>query len=184
MKNFFWIFFILVFFLSVQKTIALENNSSESAAPLSTVIEYQLPYPGLLPDHPLYFLKTTRDKIVGFLIADPLKKAEFNLLESDKRINAAFYLFKKHPRKEALIISTISKGENYFEEAIGKTKEAKKQGIRPEDLLGRLLLSNQKHQEVLKEMENKSSKENKENFIFLEKRLIGFEKEVNSLILK
>ena len=46
--------------------------------------EYILPYPGILLDHPLYFLKNLRDQVMEFLISDPTKKAEFSLLQSDK----------------------------------------------------------------------------------------------------
>ena len=49
---------------------------------------YLLPYPGMLPDNPLYMLKAMRDRVINFLIADSQKKAEFYLLQSDKRLNA------------------------------------------------------------------------------------------------
>src|SRR3989344_6985739 len=52
------------------------------------VEEYTLPYPGILPDNLLYPIKVFRDRIVSFLISDPLKKAEFNLLQADKRLQA------------------------------------------------------------------------------------------------
>src|SRR3989338_6920091 len=76
--------------------------------------DYQLPYPGILPDNPLYNLKTLRDKVWSFLISNPSKKAEFDLLQADKRLSVAIALFdlKKYDLAEA----TISKGENYFED--------------------------------------------------------------------
>jgi hypothetical protein len=39
-------------------------------------IDYDLPYPGLLPDHPLYFIKAGRDKITELITRDNIKKAK------------------------------------------------------------------------------------------------------------
>ena len=47
-------------------------------------IEYVLPYPGILPTHPLYFLKIVRDRIIELLISDRVNKAEFYILQADK----------------------------------------------------------------------------------------------------
>lgn len=189
MKFLLSIFLGFAFVLSFQTVFALEIDSSKSANPVQTTVDYQLPYPGLLPDSPLYFLKVIRDKIINFLISDSLKKAEFDLLESDKRFNAAFYLlgkttFSSVDKKKDLVVSTISKGENYFEEAIVKTREAKKQGSNTEDILKKLFLSNKKHQEILKETEKKLPQQERRSLVFLQKRIVGFEKEVNLLMAK
>lgn len=182
--SFLLIFVLAFFFLGSQASLA-QSDISKDAVPLSpTPVEYQLPYPGLLPDNPLYFLKVARDRIIGFLISDPLKKAEFNLLTADKRLNAGVYLFNSRQGKEDLVLSTISKGENYFEESIIKAREAKKQGMDTVNILRRLSLSAKKHQEVLKELEAKSPKNKKQGFILLEKRVEDFEKTIDELILK
>lgn len=176
------ILFTFVFLISFQIVSAQEQNSSSSALPTPTP-EYQLPYPGLLPDNPLYFLKMGRDKVMGFLISDPLKKAEFNLLQADKRLNAGVLLAKK-TGKENLAISTLSKGENYFEEAIAKIREAKKQGMEISEISRKLFLSNKKHQEVIKEIAKKISPSNRQGINYLQQRMSNFEKEVNSLVSK
>lgn len=147
-------------------------------------VEYTLPYPGILPDSPLYFLKATRDRIVGFLISDPLKKAEFNLLVADKRLNSGIFLFNKGKNKYSLVISTVSKGENYFEEAINKTEEAKKQGMDTNDILRRLSDSSNKHLEVLKSFEKTLGKDFKEETVSLRKRIEDLKKRVDLLRLK
>ena len=36
---------------------------------------YNLPYPGLTPDNPLYFIKAVRDRIIDISTRDTLKKA-------------------------------------------------------------------------------------------------------------
>ena len=169
MKKIIFVFVLSFFFLNL-RIVAAESNSvatkSNSVATKSDLVatqeivptppvDYALPYSGLLPDNPLYFLKVTRDKIVNLLISDSLKKADFDLLQADKRIGAALSLFnssKKNSKKAELIGSTASKAEDYFEKAIQKVKEAKKEGKETKDLAGRLNDSVRKHQELLKMM--------------------------------
>lgn len=140
-------------------------------------MNYQLPYPGLLPDSPLYFLRVTRDKIISFLISDPLKKAEFNLLQADKRLNAGIYLFNKG--KIPLAISTISKAENYFSQALDKIGDAKIQGRNIGDLEGRMRNSLKKHEQELKNLSEKASSNFKASFESELKRVTGFEERLN-----
>lgn len=109
--------------------------------------EYHLPYPGILPDSPLWKLKALRDVISGMLIADPLKKAEFNLLQADKRLSAGIYLSAKG--KNELALSTISKGENYFDSALERAIVAKAQGRETLSLLEKMKEAGKKHEEVI-----------------------------------
>lgn len=177
-------FSLLIFLAASNISFATSNVAYAKDLMLSSSsqkINYELPYPGLLPDSPLYFLRIVRDKSVSFLISDPKKKAEFDLLQADKRLNTGIYLFKEGKDKYALAVSTISKGENYFEEAIAKAKEAKKQKMETNDLLRRLSDSAYKHQEVLKSLEKKSGKDFKEGFVSLRKRVDNLEKQADSL---
>ena len=168
----------LIFFLSFNFNVSFaKENASPSAD--SQDVHYELPYPGLLPDSPLYFLRIIRDKAVGFLISAPLKKAEFNLLQADKRLNAGVYLFNKH--KIPLAISTISKAENYFYDAIQKAQIAKKEGEDITQIIGELLNSSKKHQEVLEDLREKSLKEFKEGFEEQRQRAADFELEAQRL---
>lgn len=176
MKKFISIVFFLIFLLIVQFSFAQELTPIVNSP---QQVDYQMPYPGLLPDSPLYFLKAFRDKIISFLISDPLKRAQFDLLEADKRMSGSRYLFEQNKNKEELVISTISKGENYFEEGIVKIKEAKKEGQEVSGISGKFHDASIKHQEILKEMEIKAV--NKEGFKTIEKRIAGLEKEVNSI---
>lgn len=187
-KSLGFIIIAIIFFLTPQLVSAQQDSTSSlplpslSPTPTPKPIEYQLPYPGLLPDSPLYFLKVTRDRIISFLIADPLKKGEFNLLQADKRLNAGVLLFQKG--KQELAQSTISKGENYFEQAIQKIEEAKSQGQKTDAFATKLSLSAKKHKEVLKVLEKKASKNTKEGIVALRERASRFEKQVDSLIKK
>lgn len=178
-------FSLLVFLFSLSslssKIYAAAEDLSASSSSKSEV-NYELPYPGLLPDNPLYFLRAVRDRVVSFLIADPKKKAEFNLLQADKRLNAGIYLFDKN--KVDLSISTISKAENYFEEALQKTREASQQGMVVSDIAGRLRDSSRKHQKEIYLLSQKSPQSFKANFESQRKRTANFEIEAESLRLK
>ena len=114
-------------------------------------IAYNLPYPGLLPDSPLYLAKIVRDRITDFLTRDNLKKAELYLLYSDKR--AAMSLLLARKGKSQLAIDTFSKGEKYFLKIPDLLKSAKKQGGQtPSNFIETLKLSNAKHKELIEEL--------------------------------
>lgn len=114
-------------------------------------VAYNLPYPGILPDHPLYFIKLVRDKIIEFTTRDNLKKARLYLLASDKRAAMTMPLVKKGKGK--LAITTISKGEKYFLQIPLLIETAKKQGDSPDPgLMNDLKVSNAKHQEIIESL--------------------------------
>src|SRR5258708_38682343 len=76
----------------------------------STPIDYQLPYPGLLPDSPLYFLKMLRDNLTSFFLSKPLDKANFELLQSYKNIEASYLLVTQEAGKSGVAWQTFSQG--------------------------------------------------------------------------
>lgn len=107
--------------------------------PVQAASDYYLPYPGTLPDHPLYWLKMVRDRIQLVLTTNPLAKAEKLLLYSDKRLGAGWALVEGN--KQALGMTTLTKGEKYLEQAVSLgenvgLKETLKKAV-------------QKHEEVL-----------------------------------
>lgn len=112
---------------------------------------YQLPYPGLIDDHPLYFLKEIRDKITDFLTRDYLKKANLYLLYSDKKLAASLILQRKGKYK--LAFKSLLKGERYFLKIIPLLRLSKKQGVNPNvEFIDRLKTSNLKHQEIIEDL--------------------------------
>ncbi len=112
---------------------------------------YNLPYPGLLPDSPLYITKIIRDRITDFLTRDNLKKAELYLLYSDKRASMSLVLASKG--KSQLAIDTFAKGEKYFLKIPELLRSAKKQGTQaPSSFVETLKLSNAKHKELIEEL--------------------------------
>jgi len=172
--------FMNVAFAQEELTFKEATESSEPSI-IRKSVEYSLPYAGLLPDSPLYFLKVSRDAIVGFLISSPLKKADFYLLQADKRLNAGVYLLQTKKNKQSLAESTISKGENYFEKAVSKTQDAKKQGMDIKDIASRLYTASKKHQEVIRDLEKNVDLKTKASLKSLLERVKNFEKQVELL---
>lgn len=144
-------------------------------------IDYQLPYPGILPDSPIYPLKEIRDKIAGFLIGNPLKKAEFDLTKADVRMSAAIALIEQK-KSATRTAATISQAQEYFSEALKKTRDAKAQGMDTRDFVKRLSLSNQKHLETVEEIEKKIGKKDLNKFELMKKRIQTLTQEVENII--
>jgi len=123
-------------------------------------VEYSLPFPGILPDHPLYFLKRLRDTILEKLISDPIRKTEFYILQADKRLAMGNLLMEAG--KGTLGESTISKAEKYMEQAIsGMALHKKNGGSVPGYVIERLEKATAKHQEVITELLNKAQETEK-----------------------
>lgn len=160
----------------------LESEVSDETTSTSARIEYTLPYPGILPDNPLHFLKAVRDRIVLFLIQDSIKKAEFNLLTSDKRVYAARLLADRG--KDDLAMTTLSKSNNYFHQAIAATNDAQKAGKSVDIVLHNLKSSAKKHLEVLLMIEKSVDKNFASQLQYERTRLNDFEKSVEQLSSK
>jgi len=173
---------LLVLFLLLSLFFPLRGFAQEATPTPTPFPQYTLPYPGLLPDSPLYFLKILREKVVLFLIADSLKKSEYLLLEADKYINAGVYLFEKG--NDTLAQTIFAKGETYLEEAVVQASNAKKQGFTIDQQAEKLYLSTKKHQEVLLELAEKAEKKNKEQLLQQVKKARETEGRAKELLLK
>jgi len=140
-------------------------------------------YPGnILPDNFLYPIKVFRDKMVSFFISDPQKKAEFDLLQADKRLGEAAAMQKEKTPNYQLISSTLSKGENYFEESIQNISTAKKQGRLVNDFLSTLKKATIKHQQILFVMSMEAQGNLHQNIIDDMKRVEDFGDMVDNLM--
>lgn len=161
--------------------VATESSYPEET-PSKQKTRYDLPYPGMLPDNPLYMIKAARDRLIGLLINDPLKKAEFDLLNSDKRISAGLFLIEKN--KDELAMETISKGHNYFHEAISMIDRVRKEGKNVGLLEDRMKLSLKKHRETLLEALPKMDKKYQQSLTNELKRLDALEQFFLTVIKK
>lgn len=93
---------------------------AQEAAPVTpsaspSPITYSLPYPGILPDHPLYFAKMVRDQILLLLITNPVRRVEFHILLADKHLNMGMFLMEKGDAPRA--VETIAQGVKYLKKA-------------------------------------------------------------------
>jgi hypothetical protein len=87
-----------------------------TVSPTPTPINYSLPYPGLLPDSPFWFLKALRDRILLITTFESGARVDRLLLYADKRLAAAKVLIEGG--KADIGITTAVKGEKYLTEAI------------------------------------------------------------------
>lgn len=114
-------------------------------------IEYTLPHAGLLPDSPIYFLKSTRDAFWLFFTRDNNKKAEILLLFADKKIVMAQALGEKG--KWNLAMETIEDSQRDIQRLMDSVNLAQKIGASPsEDFIDTVVLSNEKHLEIMESM--------------------------------
>ena len=117
---------------------------------------YQLPYPGLLPDHPLYLVKVVRDNILLFTTRDNYKKSNLYLHLSDKHMSASIELADKG--SEQLAIKELIKAEDQFLHIPNLLKEIKDQGgSYPSDFTLELYQSNAKHKQVIADVMEKTT---------------------------
>ncbi len=180
-----YIFFVFLLFYSVFSSSSFaQENPTLTPTPTPDSINYALPYPGILPGNPFYILKIMRDRIILFLISDPLKKAEFDVLQADKRLSAGMYLFDQNPRKTDDISSVISKGNNYLFDSLNEINLAAKQGEDGSMFLGKIKSSTQKHIQVLQSLEKKANGNLLNSLKQEEQRAMQIEKEVDALINK
>ena len=143
--------FFILFLTGVFTSFYLLNFDQQGIVYGQEKVVYTLPYPGLLPDHPLYFIKAGRDKLMDLVTRDYIKKANLYLLFSDKRANMAMFLIKKGKNK--LAITTFSKGEKYFWRIPNLLIASKKQGAGPpSEFIDILKRSNTKHRELINEL--------------------------------
>lgn len=136
------------------------NKDSQLINKDSIKVDYILPYPGILPDHPLYKLKVLRDKIVLAITNNPQKKAKYRLLLADKRIYMSRLLVDKG--KIALAKETALKGEHEYTLLTFGFKNANK---KPDaSFMDKLTRAAAKHQELLNEIIEKVDQPDKQIF--------------------
>lgn len=163
-----------------QTPIASPSANATMGATLNTLTDYNLAYPGLLPGHPLYFLKALRDRVIGLLISDPQKKAEFYLLASDKRLYAGVLLVQNEGKDE-LAVSTISKSNNYFHQVLGAVGKVPKNNPNRAPFLEKAEVSIKKHQEMAEGLLQELERADQQALRSELNRMQDFEKQVQAL---
>lgn len=140
---------LLVFFFAIiVPPLFFMFNYSQTPTPSINKMVYELPYPGLLPDSPLYKLKQLRDGALEFATRDNLKKSELHLLMSDKLLRTAQMMSSQ--KKNKFVAPALLKSEKYFSKSVTEALESKKQGRSANnEFIDHLKMSNAKHEEVL-----------------------------------
>ncbi len=156
----------------VQPVVAIE--------PVVEKIDYALPYPGVLPDHPLYFMKRVRDAVLEMVIIEPVRKSEFYILQGDKRLQMGIMLVEQ--KKFSLAETTISKAEKYMEKAIvGLTTYKASGGVIPLYVIERTEKALAKHMEVLQELLVKVPEDQKKGIASSIELLARIQQEIKAL---
>lgn len=152
-------FTVPVFAATSTKTmVATETAASPATAPaqqnvaaMPENVDYTLPYPGILIDSPLYFLKQWRDSVMEWLIVDPARKVEFYVLQSDKNLNAGVLL--NGQGKQTLASQVITTSSSDMQKAVTLAGSLKDQGKSvPVFEVEQLTNSLAKHEEVLTDL--------------------------------
>lgn len=142
--------------------IASESGEIKSVVEIKTEkeVDYYLAYPGILPDHPLYWLKMIRDKIILGLTKKPINRFERLMLYADKRVGAAEALI--NGAKVELGVTTATKAEKYLEQAVLEFESMAADEKATPEMHQRIERAVLKHQEVLTKTLSKLSDQPKE----------------------
>lgn len=148
---------LILFFIVINIFTQLAHYSVYASS------EYRLPYPGILPNHKLYPIKTVRDRLVEFFTRDLNKKAQLYLLYADKRIYMAQMLSEQ--QEWELAESTASKAEKYLLKVRDTVEALEDVGGGVDVTFGpSIRQAALKHQQILKDLIKKSPKQQKDSF--------------------
>lgn len=150
---------LLVAILSLSIATVRVSPIQAQTREVAEKVNYYLPYPGILPDHPLYWLKMGRDRIQLWLTTDSLAKAEKLLAYADKRLGAGWALIDGN--KPGLGVTTLTKAEKYLDQAIIESQKLEDNG-EAAGFREKLNLAIKKHREVLEMLAEKTTGSEKE----------------------
>ena len=135
----------VVSFLLIGAVTTHAQQPATEPTPTPSIVQYDLAFPGILPDHPLYKVKVLRDKLQILFIADPQKRMAFLLRQADKGMLATAMLVDKH--NIPLAHETALKAEHNITFLIDVLRAWGT--IPPNDFVERIRTATAKHQEVL-----------------------------------
>ncbi len=122
--------------------------------------EVELPEPGMLPGHPLYFLKTWSEGIGTFFTFGDEAKAERMIYLSEKRLAEINELSQQGETE--LSEKTLARYEEHLNTALQKAQEAKAKGKDVDYLLVKVSEATSKHQDVLLDVHERVPEQAKE----------------------
>lgn len=98
-----------------EATASLVPAADERSTGAALLTTYALPYPGILPDHPLYFAKMIRDRVRLFFTHQSVQRAELLIHYANKRLAASCLLVDEGELAQAA--QAAQKAEAYLLQA-------------------------------------------------------------------
>lgn len=148
-------FFVFLFFgIFPPRTVAQTTPAIASPSAKSS-IEYDLPYPGLLPGHPLYPIKWWRDRILLFFTRDQAQKSSLLLLLADKKLAMVLRLLESE--KQELAAQTVGESQEHILEGSKQLITLKQKNTLPVGLAEKFDVASRKHEEILTGLEKNAS---------------------------
>ncbi len=106
--------------------------------------------PGMLPDHPMYFMTSMSESIGTFFTFGEVNQAERSLELSERRLNEARALSAAGKPEEAE--KAVGRYQAQLDRALSKAKQAQANGSDVDAVLSDVSGSTRRHQEVLAEV--------------------------------
>lgn len=142
----FFVMLVVMTIITSRPLFAVETISP-SPEPINTASgEYILPHPGMLPDNPLYKLKTGRDRLMLLFIRNPASRAEKYISLADRQLFEALKVAEKD--NIALAVHTAFKGEHQMTLAVSELQHIDT-SEQFESIKDKALLASLKHRELL-----------------------------------
>jgi bacterioferritin (cytochrome b1) len=144
------------FFFSIVALPAYAQEGVEVAPKQSEILEYPLPYPGILSNHPLYIFKEFRDNLMRALLTSQTQQIEFDVLQSDKYV--AMSLAYQKLGMWNLAAKTMQRSLKEMNTAVNETSVVMKNGgTIPGHIMDKLEKSTVKHKELADDLIKESS---------------------------
>lgn len=158
----------MVMAVSITRARNFSHNEGSGLA-LATEGDYEnnyvLPYPGVLPGHPLYNLKMIRDRVREWMAMSAEEKAGLYLELANKRIAATKTLIETGEQQQGVV--TAEKGLIYQSKAVNALTEMKLQAKEVGKVGNELELAIDKHSQVLLELMEKMNEPGKSTVVGL-----------------
>ena len=139
-----------------------------------------LPEPGILPDSPLYFLKSAVEGVGTFFTFGDVAKADRFIRLAEKRLAEAQALIDKGKLEQAQKVT--EKYEVRLAKALERAEKAKTKGKDTDSVLAKIAESTLRHQEVLARVYEKVPEQAKASIAkVMEKSAVRYETALNAI---
>lgn len=126
--------------------LLIENQNAEEQADI-VLEDEELIDPGLLPNHPLYFLKTWSENIQTFFTFGQVNRANRHLALAEKRLAEAKSLMAQGETELAQKI--MNRYQEQFAHAFTFAQQAKEKGQNSDEIMAKIAENTLRHQAVL-----------------------------------